>query len=895
VKRMRPLHIVLPRFLLAVSVGLGGALSASLYAQSKLPYMDPSLPTQRRVEDLVSRMTLDEKISQMMNDSPAIQRLGIPNYDWWTEGLHGIAHSPATLFPQAIGLAATWDAPLIGEIADSISTEARAKYNQAARDNIHARYLGLSIWSPNINIFRDPRWGRGQETYGEDPYLTSRLGVEFVRGLQGSNPKYLKAVATPKHFVVHSGPESERHRFNVDPSPRDLEDTYLPAFRATIVKGHADSMICSYNAINGVPSCANRLLADVVRGKWGFQGYITSDCSAIRDFYSATGHRYSPDAAHASAIAVLAGTDTNCGRAYQALTQAINEGLISEKDIDVAVKRLFTARFRLGMFDPAGDVPFDQIPYTEVGSTAHRAQALKAARESMVLLKNERNALPLKDVHAIAVVGPNAVDLAALEGNYNATPFDPVFPLDGIETEFPTARILYGQGSPYVIQFPLPVPRTALRPFEGSTKQGLTGNYFNNSAFTGKPVLTRTDKQIDFDWSGGSPGPEVPGRDFAVRWTGTIAVPEPGEYPIEVGRVRCYQCNSLDMFTVWLDGREVAIAGTADRKHQWSNRGPIFHLKFTDTKPHAIRLDYSHHSELFGAGVTLNWIPPADALRENAVQLAQQADVIVAFMGLSPNLEGEQMSVHLPGFSGGDRTAISLPEPQQELLHALAATGKPLVLVLMNGSALAVDWAQQHAQAILEAWYPGEAGGQAIAETLDGKNNPGGKLPITFYASLDQLPPFTDYSMKSRTYRYFHGEPLYEFGYGLSSTTFDYRDVRVSHRNLKAGKPLTVEADVQNKGPVAGDAVSELYLIPPQNGGNPLRELEGFRRIRLAPGESQHVKFTLDPRQLSLVDGMGRRSVQPGAYTVFVGGNQPTDKVGQAAHFTIHGVKAVPE
>lgn len=892
-KRMKPLNTSLLRLLLAM--GLIGTLSSSLYAHSKLPYLDPSLPTQKRVDDLISRMTLDEKVSQMMNDSPAIPRLGIPKYDWWTEGLHGVARSPATLFPQAIGLAATWDVRLIGDIADTISTEARAKYNQAIRDNIHARSFGLTIWSPNINIFRDPRWGRGQETYGEDPYLTSRLGVEFVHGLQGSNPKYLKTVATPKHFAVHSGPEPERHRFNVDPSPHDLEDTYLPAFRATIVTGDADSMMCSYNAINGIPSCANKLLADVVRGQWGFHGYITSDCGAIRDFYSPTGHHYSPDAAHASAIAVLAGTDTDCGRAYEALPQAVNEGLISEKDIDVAVKRLFTARFRLGMFDPAGEVPFDQVPYSEVDSASHRAQALKAARESMVLLKNEKNMLPLKDIRTIAVVGPNAVDLAALEGNYNAIPLHPVFPLDGIAAEFPKAKVLYGQGSPYVEQLPLPVPRTALRPFEGSTKLGLTGKYFANSAFTGEPVLTRIDKQIDFDWSAASPGPGVPSNDFGVRWTGTIAVPKPGDYPMEVSLVHCNPCNDRETFTVWLDGKQVATDTTDEVSEHRSNNTPMFHLEFTDTKPHAIRLDYSHRSKLFGAGVALNWIAPVDALRERAVQLAKKADVVIAIVGLSPNLEGEEMPVHVPGFSGGDRTAINLPDPQQQLLQSLAATGKPLVVVLMNGSALAVDWAQQHAQAILEAWYPGEVGGQAIAETLDGSNDPGGKLPITFYASLDQLPPFTDYSMKNRTYRYFHGKPLYGFGFGLSYTTFDYRNVHISETNLKAGDPLTVEADVQNTGSVAGDTVAELYLIPPQNGVNPLRELEGFRRIHLAPGESQHLKFRLGSRQLSLVDADGKRSVQPGAYTVFIGGNQPTGVMGQTANFTIFGAKAIPE
>lgn len=865
------------------------ALSLGLHAQAKLPYLDPSLPVKTRVDDLVSRMTLAEKVSQMMNDSAAIPRLGVPKYNWWSEGLHGFARSPATLFPQGIGLAATWDAPLLGDVAATVSTEARAKYNQAIRNNIHSQSLGLTIWSPNINIFRDPRWGRGQETYGEDPYLTSTLAVEFVRGLQGGNSRYLKTVATPKHFVLYSGPEPARHRINIDASAHDLADTYLPGFRAAIVEGHANSLMCSYNAVDGVPSCANQLLQNLVRNDWGFHGYITSDCGAIRDFYSPAGHRYSADAAHAAAAAVLAGTDTDCGRAYEALPEAVKEGLIPEKDIDVAVKRLFTARFRLGMFDPPADVPFDHMAMSEVDSPAHRELALRAARESMVLLKNQGHLLPLKNVRTIAVVGPNAVDLAAIEGNYNAIPLHPIFPLDGIEAAFPKARILYRQGSPYVAGFPVPVPRSALHPAKGSAAVGLAAEYFPNSTFSGRAVLTRVDKQIDFDWAAAHPAPGVPANDFSVRWTGTMTVPQAGDYPMEVTLVHCNPCQDREAFTLWLDGKQIAAYATNGQAEHRRNDTPIFHLHFPDTQPHAIRLDYSHHSPLFGAGLTLNWMPPVDVLRERAVEIARQADVVIAIMGISPNLEGEEMPIHIAGFDGGDRTAIDLPQAQQQLLHALAATGKPLAVVLMNGSALAVDWTQQHAQAILEAWYPGEAGGEAIADTLDGTNDPGGKLPITFYASLDQLPKFTDYSMNNRTYRYFRGTPLYGFGYGLSYTSFDYGSETLSTTNLKAGDPLTVETEVRNAGQVAGDAVVELYLTPPQQGVNPLRELEGFRRIHLTPGESRKVRFTLDPRQLSLVDAQGARSVRAGDYSVFVGGSQPGEAPGSAASFKIYG------
>jgi beta-glucosidase len=865
--------------------------------QATAPYMDASLPIEKRAEDLVSRMTLDEKVGQMMNGAEAIPRLGIPKYDWWSEGLHGIARSGyATVFPQAIGMAATWDTDLVGQIATTVSTEARAKYNQAMRDNVHSIYFGLTIWSPNINIFRDPRWGRGQETYGEDPFLTSRLGVAFVKGLQGDDPTYLKTVATPKHFAVHSGPESERHRFNVDPSAHDLEDTYLPAFRATVTEGHADSVMCAYNAVDDEPACANKMLLEqTLRKDWGFNGYVTSDCGAIDDFFHKDGHKYSPDAEHAAAAGVLAGTDTNCGDTYTALVKAVKDGLIPESAIDTAVKRLFIARFRLGMFDPESKVPYAKIPYSEDDSAAHRALALKASRESMVLLKNENDFLPLKPgVKTIAVVGPNATALAALEGNYNAVPSHPVTPLAGIREEFRAAKVVYAEGSPYVEALPVQVPRTALHPSAGSSEQGLKAEYFASSEMTGKPVVTRIDPEIDFDWNSASPVPGLSAKDFGVRWSGTITAPAAGNYPFLITLSHCYPCEDRESYKVYLDGKEVASYASNETSRFRSSTTPEFHLHFADTQPHAFRVEYGHHAELFGAGLTLNWTPPVEPLRSEAVAQAQNADVVLAFVGLSPELEGEEMPVHVEGFSGGDRTDIQLPKAQQQLLEALAATGKPLVVVLMNGSALAMNWAQQHAQAVLEAWYPGEAGGEAIAETLDGKNNPGGRLPVTFYSSIDQLPKFEDYAMKERTYRYFRGTPLYGFGYGLSYTQFAYSKLQLSSKTVKAGEPLTVDVEVRNTGKRAGDEVVELYLTPPASDVSPARELKAFQRVHLELGASRQVRFELGSRQLSEVDAAGKRNVQPGTYGIYVGGAQPEAGAGQGTEFAIEGSAPLP-
>jgi beta-glucosidase len=879
-----------------------GMLSSGAIGQSQktLPYLDPSLPVQQRVDDLVSRMTLEEKVPQLINTAPGIPRLNVPAYDYWSEGLHGIARSGyATLFPQAIGMAATWDTPLVNQISTVISTEARAKYNEAVRNNIHSIYYGLTIWSPNINIFRDPRWGRGQETYGEDPFLTAHLGVAFVKGLQGDDPTYFKTIATPKHYAVHSGPESTRHAANIDPTPHDLWDTYLPAFRATIVDAKAYSIMCAYNAVDKDPACASKmLLQTILRGDWKFQGFVTSDCGAVDDFYQEKAHHTSPDKDAAAVAGILAGTDTNCGRTYLALNDAVKRGLITEAQIDVSLKRLFVARYRLGLFDPPEKMLYSKVPFSEVGSPKHAALALKAARESMVLLKNSNNTLPLSPakIKTIAVIGPNAAELSAIEGNYNAVPKDPVLPVDGIVKQFPSAKVLYAQGSPYAENAGIVIPRTQFRNAQGSNEEGLKGEYFNNDSLTGPPVLTRTDKQIDFDWNSTSPDPaKLDPKAFSVRWTGTLQAPAPGDYEVTGMLAHCYPCNNSEHYTIRFDGKDMLAFQVSEDKAQHGSTTTEVKLHFEDTKPHSFEVTYAHRARLFGAGLSLQWVAPVEPLRTQALDIIKQSDVVVAFVGLSPNLEGEEMPVHIPGFSGGDRTDIALPAAQQQLLEAAKAAGKPLVVVLMNGSALSVTWAQQNADAILEAWYPGDGGSQAIAETLAGTNNPSGRLPITFYAGLDQLPPFEDYAMANRTYRYFKGKPLYEFGYGLSYTTFAYSNIKLSTSTLHAGDTLTVEADVKNTGKRAGEEVAELYLTPPHTDVSPNQALNGFARVQLSPGETKHITFGLDPRTLSQVDDKGVRAVTPGSYKIAIGGAQPSETTNpQTATFTIDGTTELP-
>ena len=857
-------------------------------------FRNPALPIDERVNDLISRMTLEEKVSQMRDHAVGIPRLGVPPYEWWNEGLHGVAFSGyATNFPQVIGMAATWDSDLVHRMAEVISTEARAKYNQAMRDDQHERFFGLTFWAPNINIFRDPRWGRGQETYGEDPFLTGRMAVAFVSGMQGTDPKYFRVVSTPKHYAVHSGPESLRHQFNVDVSPHDLEDTYLPAFRAAVTEAHAQSVMCAYNAIDGVPACASTmLLRDHLRSAWHFDGYVVSDCAAVADVSS--GHHYAPDFAHGAAVAVKAGTDIECGygqgNAFPALVQAVHDKLITEAELDNALRRLFRARFKLGMFDPPSSFAYGQIPYSEVNSPEHRQLSLQAARESIVLLKND-GTLPLKSgIAKIAVIGPTAELVQSLQGNYNGPPPSPVYPLNGIEKQFSSAQVSYAQGSTLVAGAAVPIEHTALHPASGSGF-GLTGEYFNSKDLSGSPVLSRTDRNINFNWDKVVPVEGLQRNDYSVRWSGTFVPPAPGEYKLGVRVNYCYACENAEGFKLFLDDK--LLVQSDDKKQP--ERGQVVDatVNFSDTQPHPIRLEYFHGTGT--AGIDLSWQAPADVLRDEAVRIAKDADVIVATVGLSPSLEGEEMPVKLEGFSGGDRTSIDLPAAQEDLLKALGASGKPLIVVLQNGSALAVNWAQKHANAVLEAWYPGAEGGTAIAETIAGDNNPAGRLPLTFYSSLSQVPEFTDYSMKNRTYKYFSGKPLYGFGFGLSYTKYAYSGLKLP-ASVKAGDPASVEVDVKNVGAVAGDEVVELYLTQPKQFETPIRELAAFSRIHLNPGESKHVSLTITPRSLGQVDAKGNRVIVAGEYTVSVGSTQPgeTDAV-QTGKFVVKGQTTLPK
>src|SRR5579883_1572266 len=732
------------------------SITCTVFAQdnSKLPYMNPSLTPEQRAADLVQRMTLQEKASQLVNQARAIPRLGVPAYDWWSEALHGVAVNGTTEFPEPIGLAATFDTPRIHEMATAIGIEGRIKHAQNVRAGHSNIFEGLDFWAPNVNIFRDPRWGRGQETYGEDPFLSARLAVAYVTGMQGDDPHYYRAISTPKHFAVHSGPEPTRHFADVDVSKHDQLDTYTPAFRAAVTEGHAGSVMCAYNAINGQPACANQfLLQHLLRGSWGFQGYVVSDCEAVRNIFR--DHHYRPTQPQASAISLMRGMDNECidfGKVaddhdYKPYIEAVQQGYLPESAIDTALVRLFTARIRLGMFDPPDMVPYSKIDESQLNSAAHRALARQLANESMVLLKND-GVLPLKSsVQRIAVVGPLADQTEVLLGNYNGIPTHSVSVLEGLKAEFPHAEITY-----------------------------------------------------------------VPGTEFLAR-------------------------------------------------------------------------DPRHPS-----------LPASDEPDPAAIAAARKADVVIAVVGITSRLEGEEMPVDLPGFLGGDRTDLAMPKPEENLVQAVAATGKPLVVVLMNGSALAVNWEKAHANAILEAWYSGEEGGAAIAATLSGRNDPAGRLPVTFYTGVDQLPKFEDYSMAGRTYRYFTGQPLWPFGYGLSYTSFRYGAVTLPTAPIAAGAPLNASVRVTNTGKVAGDEVVQLYLKFPDVPGAPLRALRGFQRVHLEPGASQKVDFHLTSRDLSMVTDLGNIIVAQGKYTISVGGGQPdTGAPVISGNFEVNGQITLPE
>jgi beta-glucosidase len=869
----------------------GSVLQQAVAQDSEQPaYLNPQLSPEQRATDLVHRMTLAEKATQMQNNSAEVPRLKIPAYQWWSEALHGVINDSVTEYPEPVGLAATFDAPGIHTMAAQIGIEGRIKHVQNLREGHTGIMGGLDFWSPNLNIFRDPRWGRGQETYGEDPFLTGRMGVAYVTGLQGEDPKYYLAIATPKHYAVHSGPEPTRHIADVDVSKHDEVDTYEPAFRAAIVEGKAGSVMCAYNAINGQPACANQyLLQDQLRGKWGFQGYVVSDCDAVRDV--AANHRYEPTQAQGAAISVIRGMDNECvtftsrfgDPVEKAYIDAVQQGYLPESVLDTALVRLFTARIKLGMFDPPDMVPYTKIDEKELDSTEHRQQARRLANESMVLLKND-GLLPLKSgIKKIAVVGPLADQTRPLIGNYAGQPTHIVSIIDGLKAEFPNATITFIAGTQFLRTDGTEVPDTLLT--TPDAKPGLKADYKEGMRRgPGGPdsptIVSRTESNVKL--SGANLPSEVASKKtFGVQWSGFLTPTESGDFLLGI---RC-----AGFCRVAADGKQIALAfgggGLA------SQVGRV-HLD----KGRKTALEISYASRDGKAQAELIWAKANNAPSPEAISAAKNADVVIAVVGITSQLEGEEMPVTEPGFLGGDRTSIDLPQPEEDLVEAVAATGKPLAVVLMNGSALAVNWINEHANAVLEAWYPGEEGGAAVAETLSGKNDPAGRLPVTFYKGVDQLPNFEDYGMANRTYRYFSGKPLYPFGYGLSYTKFSYSDLSVPTQPTAAGQPVAADVTVTNAGQVAGDEVVQLYLTFPAVKGAPHIALRGFQRIHLEPGTSQKVHFDLKPRDLEMVTEDGNPIIAQGDYTISIGGGQPSTAAPVATgHFHVDGQYALPE
>jgi len=870
-------------------------LPAIIFSQENFPFSNTKLPIEERVNDLVSRLTLEEKVSQMVYNSPALKRLGIPEYNWWNEALHGVARNGiATVFPQAIGLAATWDTSLMFRVATVISDEARAKYNKAMKKGYSGIYEGITLWSPNVNIFRDPRWGRGMETYGEDPFLTGEMAVQFIKGLQGNVPKYLKTIATPKHLAVHSGPEPERHTFNATVSDYDLHETYLAQFKKCVLEGKAYAVMCAYNRVRGEGCCGSNLLErQILRDEWGFQGLIVSDCWAVPDMFNF--HKIAGSMEEAASVAVKAGTDLECGNSYPNLVKAVADGLIKEEEIDASVKRIFTARLKLGMFDPPEMVPFSTL--NKYDTKENKTVALEAARKSIVLLKNNANTLPLKkSLKTIVVLGPNANDVEVLLGNYNGFPSHPVTPLQGIKDKLPNANIIYKRGCDLVEGLPSfeVIDESTFYTSPDKKQKGLRGEYFDNKNCIGTPIFIRIDKKIDFAWWDGSPVEDSTRRDkriapdsFGVRWSGVIVPKKSGKHVFGGYGFNGFRIYFEDTLFAKFDG-EFDPVKTYDTLHLLSG------------KAYKIKIEF--YKKLRYAFMQLIWSAPDENLEQRAIAAAKKADAVIMFMGLSPRLEGEEMKVEFEGFKGGDRTSLDLPQTQSDFIKKIHAIGKPVVLVLLNGSAVSINWENENLPAILEAWYPGQSAGTAIADVLFGDYNPAGRLPVTFYKSIEQLPAFDDYNMKNRTYRYFKGEParrsdlenpkdtnntfrharlpkrsgrqagvpLYPFGYGLSYTTFDYKNLKLEKNEISSNESTFVSIEVSNAGKAAGEEVVQLY-VKAEKDTLAIKTLKGFLRVGLKAGETKKISFTLTPKELSRwIDGKGF-SVEPDRYSILIG------------------------
>lgn len=850
-------------FLLLFNFGMFGYVPAQ--DVKLLPMWNPSLSIEERVNDLVSRLTLEEKVAQMLNAAPAIPRLGIPAYDWWNEVLHGVARTPfkTTVFPQAIAMAATWDTGSLQQMARYAAFEGRAIYNKALQLQRNAeRYVGLTYWTPNINIFRDPRWGRGQETYGEDPFLTAKMGAAFVRGLQGDDKKYLLAAACAKHFAVHSGPEISRHSDNYEASDFDLWDTYLPAFKELVINAGVVGVMCAYNAFRKEPCCSNDLLlTDILRNQWNFTGYVTSDCWALDDLYKY--HKTHPNATFAAADALLHGTDLECGNyVYVKLVEAVKTNQLPVSLIDASIKRLFNIRYRLGMFDPPSQVPFAQIPPSVIESDEHKQHALAMARSSIVLLKNKRNTLPLsKKIKSIAVIGPNADNPIAVLGNYNGIPSKISTVIDGIQQKLGSkTNIRYEQAINFTNDS-LFIVNNKSGIYQYNGKPGILAEYYNNISLSGPPVYQSVISQLRYYWpEGDRPFTEVNPFRFSAKYTCFVSSDTAVQYT--------WQLDADEGYKMYLNDSLVLDAWGRNR---WGVK--YLTLKLEPGKKYKLVVEYwqnegnAHISMQTGKFQRTNF----DSL---AARLSD-VDAILFVGGISPQLEGEQMPVKVPGFIGGDRSSILLPAIQTECLKKLQAVGKPLVLVMMTGSAIATPWESENLNAVVNAWYGGQAAGTAIADVLFGDYNPAGRLPVTFYKSDADLINFKDYSMEGRTYRYFKGEPLYPFGYGLSYSKFRYSNLLMPVRTLK-GDSVRVSVKVRNVGSWDGDEVIQVYVKhPTQNFRTPNQALKGFTRIHLKKGESRMVYFSLSANDLSLVNDKGKSFQPSGNVIVSIGGGQP--------------------
>jgi beta-glucosidase len=794
-----------------------------------------------RLSDLVGLMTVDEKIGQLIARTDAIPSLGISKYNYWNEALHGVKATGATSFPQVVALGSTWDPDLVHRVATAISDEARVK------NKIEGK--GLTYWSPTVNIARDPRWGRNEESYSEDPYLLSQMGIAFVTGMQGDHPFYLKTVSTPKHFIANNE-EARRHSGSSEVDMRSLWEYYMPAFQQTIVFGKAFSIMCAYNELNQEPCCGNYyLLKDVLRDKWGFEGYVVSDCGAINDMVY--GHHYFETEAEAAARAILAGCDLNCGYYYILyLHEALEGGLIEEKDIDRALKRVLSARFRLGEFDPQEIVPYSGIPEEKLDCKEHRDLALESARKSIVLLKND-GILPLdkNKIKSIAVIGPNAEECQL--GIYSGSPNIQISPLEGIKNKASSygIEVNYVRGSGFGGSFTKPIETKYFGQIGDSGQKGMLGQYFDNIELKGDPVLTRIDSVIDFEWYMGPPAPELPGDQFSVRWTGEIIPPVTDVFSLET--------RTDDGARLYLDGQLLF--------EDWTTHGEKPNRAEVELEAgKSYKIVYEYFESGLGAVARLTWNLCLKDF-DKAKEIAQVSDVVVFVLGTHPNISEEE----------NDRMDIALPQIQQDLVKEIAQLNPNVVIVLINGGPLALEDTEKDASAILEAWYTGQASGTAIADVLFGVFNPGGKLPETFYASNDQLPPFDNYNVinNGRTYMYFEGPVLYPFGHGLSYTTFDYSNLKLSAEEITREDAIKIECVVKNTGRYKGDEVVQVYVHDIKASVKvPIRQLKRFKRVTLKPGESKTVSFDLPAPELSFYDIKSNDFiVEPGEFEVQIG------------------------